>query len=436
MIRFIISKEIKDFFKNKATVLFFVFLSFLTAYGFYTAVDLYSKASGAAIDNPLYASGFEPVQGVFVPTFGGLYILLSLLSPFMFINSLSKEKRYNTIYLNLQLPIKFSQVFIAKIISALFVLILSLLAMLPVYLIWYILGGHIPIGESILLVTGYFFYGLFVVSVSFFSAAVFKETSQASIFALALIIFSWFLDFGKEMHILPVMDRLSFLSVTYHLKHFENGLLSLQSALFFILIALLFFYSAYIFYNFTTRINLKKISVIGFVVFLFAMNFQVGKTYDFTESHRNSFSDNKINFLKSIGKLKIKIYLEPTDSRAKDFESDFLNKLKIAKSDVEVRYANEKELKNQYGYFEYRLAGKSEKTMSNSEEEIFSVLEDLSGRKLMKEKKEDYFKGYPLVLVKFGFKINLFYLILLPLIILLTFYITNYRKRSYNEKDI
>ena len=434
---YLMLKELKDFFKNRTTTLFFLFLSFLIGYSFYSAVDLYSKASMAAKNNPLYATGFEPVPGVFVPTFGALFIILSLIAPFVFISTISSEKRYNTIYLAIQYPISFFKFFLSKLISAMLLLIASLLITAFIFLLWKSFGGYIPIIETLLLILGYFLYGLLIISISFFAASVFKESSQASIFAIFLIMFSWFLDFGKEMNILPLINKISYMSITNHLKKFEDGIFSWKTFIYFFSLIFSFLILSYIFFS-PIKTTKNKTYIIYLMFFFSLTNFLPLKmqNYDLTESKRNSFSTSINKFLDKIPKITIKIYLEPTDSRAKDYENDFLKKLKLVKNDVKVIYANNKELNSHYGYFRYTIKNKWEETTSNSEEEIFMILSKLSREKIQIESNRSNFKGHPLVTKNFGIKIWIFYLIIIPMINLFLLYRINYKKRSYSEEDI
>ena len=332
----LILKEVKDFFKSKATALYFLFLSLLVGYSFYSAIDLYSKASIAAVDNPLYATGFEPTMGVFVPTFGALFIAISLVSPFMFINLISIEKRLNTIFLAVQYPFSFFKFYLSKVIAGIFILLISLSVMLGSLFLWDFYGGHISIAEISLLFSGYFLYGMFALGVSFFSASIFRDNAQASVFSLGIIMFSWFLDFGKEMKIIPFMK--DFVSITYHLKNFENGILCMQSVIYILSLTLFFLYLAYVFFNFTLRHRLQYIMA-GMLIFILINYVGTGlQSYDLSENKKNSFSKEKNELIRKLSDLKIKIYLEPTDSRAKDYQNGFLKKLRLIKKDVKIEY--------------------------------------------------------------------------------------------------
>jgi ABC-type transport system involved in multi-copper enzyme maturation permease subunit len=420
----LIIKELKYIFKSKTSIIYFILLFALISYSFFSAVDLYSKASVTAIGNALYASGFEPIPGVFAPTFGGFFLILSLIAPFLFIRTISDEKNNNTIVLIAQFPHSLGFVFCTKILSAITLVLVSIISFIPLFFFWHFLGGYLPWEEILLLISGYIFYSLFVISVSFFSASFFKTSSQASIFSIALIMFSWFIDFGKEMYILSFFDTLSQWTVTARLKQFEDGILSMQSIFYFFLIAGFLFTIAYFYFNFSIKHRGKQIiitTIVYLIISSLILNFQY--KLDISESQKNSFSTGKNEFLKVLPDIDIKVFLEPTDSRFKDYERDFLKKLKMVKSNQDVHFASGKSLHKNYGRFEYTINNKTVQTFSNSEYEIFMVLEKISGIKIKKSKDNKQFKGYPLT-VKKGWSIYLFilYLFFLPLITLLLYF--------------
>ncbi len=429
-------KEIKDFFKSKTTLLFFILLLLLISYSFYTAVDLYSKASLAAIDDPLYAAGFEPVQGVFVPSFGGFFIIISLLAPFLFIQSIGSEKKHKTLPLLAQLPCPLYSIFLIKFAAGVILLLISIIVSALVVFLWYIPGGHLPLQELFLLLFGYFLYGLFIISISFFSAALFNSNAQASIFALSLIMLSWFVDFGKDMNIISVFSGLSSWTVTRQLKKFEDGIFSFSSTGFFLLLSSYFLSIAYLFFDFTQRKKLKLTATIT-VIFLalFAINTNIHFNFDLTESKRNSFSSEANQFLKKIPPVKIDIFLEAGDSRAIDYKKDFLKKLTLVKPDVKINYMSDKLLSENYGSFRYTINKKSEETFSNSEEEIFMILEGLSGLKIKRSTINESFCGYPLVVNRhWSIYLFLLYIVILPIIILFVYLKSNFNKEfSWKE---
>ena len=422
----LIKKEINDLLKSKTAVLFIILYSLLISYSFYSAVDLYSKASLGAIEDAMYATGFEPVSGIFVPTFGGWFMIISLISPFLFIQSISKEKKHNTIALLAGLPESLGKILFIKFLSAMIFLLILLIFTLPIFLIWYITGGHIPLGEVLVLLLGHLLYAILIISISFFCSSLFNDSTQASIMALSLIIFSWFLDFAKDMNLSSSIDEILQFSITKQLKYFENGILSLQSLLYFVLLISFFYFLTYLFFNFTIRGKTKPLLIgVTALLSLFWLNSKIHYNIDISESQKNSFSQNQTKFLTKLPQIQIDIFLTPSDSRLKDYSNDFLKKLKLIKSNIKINYILGKKLTKNYGAFKYTIGKKSEITYSNSQEEIFMVLQNISGQKIIKQKSSLDFKGYPLVAKgHWSSYLFIFYLLILPIGILL-FYLKN-----------
>jgi len=421
-------KEIKDTFYSKTALLFLVLVSFIIGYGFFTAVNLYSEQSLSAVNNLLYARGFEPVPGVFGPTYGGLFILFSLFLPFVIIPLLSLEKEHNTIAILTQLPFSFKDILIAKIIASFLFLLFVIMLTFPCIILWQIYGGHIPFNELSMLMSGYLLYGMFVVSVSFFSVSLFDSTANASIFSIFLIISSWLIDFGSNMNILPFLSFISGWTVTRVLKYFENGILSFTAVMYFVLLCTVFFSLSYILLRFDLKGKWKAITF-TVILFLFSMFIisHIRLNIDMTESHRNSFSLGILKLLKKVPNLEIDVYMEKGDSRFKDYQRSFLEKLDLVRNDVKVKIMTGNELKENYGLFVYIVNGKSQKTYSNSEEEIFPIIFGLAGISVDHSNKEESFPGYPLVVKGKLSIIQYIYYLLLPLAMILVFVLKNFK---------
>ncbi len=428
-------KELKELLRSKTTIFYFVILSALLSYSFYTAVDLYSKASLTAIKNPIYATGFEPVQGVFKPSLGAVFIMFSMLSPFVFTIPIGKEKRGKTIYLLLQLKNTPLSIFLSKYFSGVFIVLLSLFFVVPEIFFWKILGGHIPSIELGLILIGYFLFGLTILSFSYLSSSIFESKTTAVMVAFAFSISSWFIDFGKEMYIHPVFEKLSQWTLTSRLDEFEKGILSMGAVFYFILLSFAFTFVAYIFFSPDSKDKIRK-AILILIFFAIVLPLLVPDfLFDLSESRKNSFSREKVEFLKSIPELKIKVFLEPTDSRYRDYENDFLRKLKVSGKKFTLEFGKGKELEKRYGEFLYSISGKSEVTYSTNEYEIFKVLEKLSGKKLKKGKEEKTFKGYPLVVKKKWFSYYVFLNFILLILILVPPQLVRERKIKLEVKN-
>ncbi len=419
-------KEIKDMFLSRTALLFLILASFIIGNSFVMAVDLYSNASKAAIGDPLYASGFEPTPGVFVPTYGGLFMLFSLFLPFVIIPLISTEKKNNTLSILAQLPFDFKSILGTKVISSILFVFFVLALTIPSFIIWKIYGGHIAYGESFTLLFGYILYGLIIISISLCFSALFENTANAAIFAVATIIASWVIDFAKSANTSNLALLFSRYTFTKMLKPFESGVLSLRAMLYFILLSALFLSLSYTFLRFDLRHRWKWISsIIIMFTLIMPLVAKINVNVDVTESHKNSFAPHIAKALEKVHNLEIDIYLRKTDSRYKDYEQDFLEKLNLIKSDIRIKTMIGDALDNNYGLFIYKVNGKTESTYSNSEEEIFPIIFGLAGINIRK-KNGNNFPGYPLVVDAGKLTVVRYvYYLIMPLVFLLILIITS-----------
>ncbi len=428
----LVVKELADIFSSRTALLMAIIISFVFGYSFYSAVSLYANASTAAVDNPLYAAGFEPVPGVFVPTFGGLFIIFSFFLPFLFIPLISTERRNNTLTILMQLPYSLGGILTVKTLAAAAYLLFIFLLSLPSLVLWKLWGGHIPAVELLLVVGEYFCYGLLIIAISLFASALFTSTASASILAIAIVIASWLIDFGREMNIAPLLVSLSEWSVTKNLKSFEEGLLAIRTVMYLISLTSAFFAAAYFLLRFDLKNRWQPLTVVLVVSLIAVIGVsRIDLSYDLSESNRNSFPPKIVQYLQKIPSLDIDIYLERTDSRFKDYEKSFLKKLLMVKPDTRVVMASGEALKQNYGRFVYRIDDKADTTYSNSDEEIFQVIFKLSGISHEESMTEKEYPGYPLVTsVSQQNSIIYLYFALLPLLIAGVFTITRMSKRG------
>lgn len=425
-------KEIRTLFFSKPAILFLTIFSFLTGYSFFSAVALYSNASVSAINNPLYAAGFEPLPGLFVPLFGGLFLLLSLFLPFVIIPLIVSEKEQNTMVVLLQIPFSITQILFAKLCASLLFLLSTFLLMLPSTLMWWSWGGHIPGLELLVLHVGYFLYGFFVISLSFFSASLFKNSATASILALFLIMLSWIIDFGRDMNVSPFVLKLSAWTTSRMLGLFEQGLFSLTAIFYFVLLSAVFLLLARSFLEITIPLKWLYTTFLVMVFSCVIIGYS-SFTVDVSESHRHSFPAHITNALQKLPPVEVSVYLRRTDSRFKDYEVMVLNRVFLVKDDMTVTMVQGAALDEKYGLFIYTVGNKTVETYSNSEDEIFPLLFELAGIENPEVGDGAVYSGYPLV-VKEGelTLISLVYYLLIPLLFLAFFII----RRIYTKRRL
>jgi len=255
-VRYSIQVELRSLLSSRGLWILSLLVGPLVGYSFIQATSLYGEASKPAVVTPQLAVGLNPFAGVIVPTYGAIYLALTLLFPFVAIRVISSDKFSGALHLLLQTPLRCSTLLAAKMIVAIIAwLVVELPGLLTLWQ-WRVSGGHIFAPEAICLLTGHFLYGLIVTSISFFAAAIAESASTAALLVLACTLGSWILDFGATGEE-SWLSRLSWLSLTALLKPFEQGLLVWSVVIGIIVAAAGFFTLTLVWWHPGIRLSLK-----------------------------------------------------------------------------------------------------------------------------------------------------------------------------------
>src|SRR2546425_1470049 len=184
----LLAKEMREVASGRALWTMLLILCPLVGYSFFQAVALYAEASSAARDSPVLASGLSPFDGVLVPTFGALYVAVTLLFPFVAIRTLGREKESGALRLLVQLPYRVPTLIAAKMTAISAAWLISIIPAVSALVIWALLGGHLYAPETLNLLFGHLLYGLLVGAIALFSAAISESSATAAIVALAFTI--------------------------------------------------------------------------------------------------------------------------------------------------------------------------------------------------------------------------------------------------------
>ena len=147
---------------SKALWVMLILLSQLVGFSFIQAVSLYAEASRTAQEFPDLATGMVPLDGILVPTFGGFYIAMTLLFPFVAIRVVGIEKYTGAIKLLLQTPFGIPGIITTKMMALLICWLLTLIPGLSAVVIWQAFGGHLYWPELLNLLLGQMLYSLVI----------------------------------------------------------------------------------------------------------------------------------------------------------------------------------------------------------------------------------------------------------------------------------
>jgi ABC-2 type transport system permease protein len=378
----------------------------LVGYSFFQAVALYAEASSAARDSAALATSLSPLDGVLVPSFGALYLAVTLLFPFVAIRTLGREKETGALRLLIQLPYRVPTLIAAKMTAIAVVWWMAMVPALSTLAIWVMLGGHLGAVETANLVFGHLLYGLLVGAIALFAAAVSESAATAAIVTLAFTIGSWVLDFALAGQ--PgALGWIARLSLTQTLRSFEQGLLSVGLLLGVVSATAGFVSLAAIWLHPGVPRQMKFLRSVGCVALVaaaLAAATQMTWSIDLAEDRRNSFSRADEQALAELREpLTVTVRLAPEDPRYVDFRRNVLSKLErtLPRMTVHLAAAGQSVIGStsdeSYGEIEFSYGDRSVKTRSTSPREALPLLYQLAGRPVPAPKPGDDYPGYPLV---------------------------------------
>ena len=426
LLRTLYAKEVRSLFSVKAFWIMLLILSLLTGYSFIQAVSLFSQASRTAMQYPEMARGMAPLDGVFVPTFGALYLITTLLFPFVAIRLVSLEKQSGSLKLLMQSPLNLWNIIAVKAAALGLGWILALVPAISSIFIWTTLGGHTCWAEIANLTLGYTLYAFIIAGIAFLAAALTDSTATAAILTLAFTLGSWVLDFAAGTQ--SWLHAISALSLTDFLRTFEHGLFSLSLVTRAVVSALSFVALSVIWLHPGTSVWAKfrrsaLIIATGILLGIPAGNIRVYR--DVSENRSNSFNPADEQALSQMAEqLTVTVHLSREDSRLHDYRRNVLNKLQRTVPDMITIYPCDSgntllgttATDDNYGTVEYDYAGNHDESSSNSPREVLPLIHQLAGQTVTPDSLSQY-PGYPLVADTNSRASRIWFYALLPLLL-------------------
>lgn len=421
-----LAKEWRELTSSPAFWSMLLLLSYLAGYSFLQAVQLYGEASRGAARSSELAAGLSPFDGIWVPTFGALYLATTFLFPFLGLRLIGGEKQTGSLKLQLQMPVGPMTVLAVKGCVLMAGWLAACSPFLFTILVWASWGGHLFLPEVATLLLGHFLYAASIGGIAFAMAAMADSAVTAAVGTLTLVMASFVLDFAVGAA-QASWGPLATLSLTSSIRVFERGVLDLHVSLrqFVLAAALLVLTSVWLPPG-RRRVRKAMLSLgigavlIGLWGFLTTLP---AAARDVTEDRRNSFNPADERALHAMTHaLLITMYLSPGDSRLQEFEANVLARLRRLVPHLRASYADAgtagaygSASDDRYGTIVYEYDGSRDESRSTSPEEVLSILHDLARAHVVPEPIPAY-PGYPLSKGDGGAARLLFYAILPALV--------------------
>jgi ABC-2 type transport system permease protein len=402
----LLGKEVRELLVSRALWAMVLVGALLVGFSFIQAVHQYSDSSGSATRLPQLAVNLNPLDGIVIRVFAGVYLMNTFLLPFVAIRAIGNEKQTGSLKLALQMPVGMYRLVAIKLVALFIGWAIALLPVLSALTIWaLLLGGHLYWPELLSVLLGHTLYALVIVGISFLAAAITESSATAAIVALALTIGAWILEFAGNSGTGLVRAVASF-SLTPALRGLEQGLVGSPTAIALAVLAfgLLALTVVWLPPGVSRREKLLRSgAVAGLAAQALLLAVQLPIYADVTEDQRNSFNPADVRALRQMTReLKVNVNLATNDARFLDLQRNVLTKLQRTAPHVTINYAETSTSSllggtsgASYGLVTYTYAGKQGTSRATTAREVLPLIEALSGQTVAPDPVRAY-PGYPL----------------------------------------
>jgi hypothetical protein len=313
----------------------------LVGHGFVLSVDLFSASSRSALASTLQSREMDPLAGIVRPTLGGLGLALALLGPVVAARPLSLEKERLTYGALCLAEGSSTRVIATKGVGALLACGLMLVAPVVLLIAYRLAGGHLDFLETMVAFTAECLRVFVIVGAALAAAAWTRNLAQAATFGIALSLTSWAIDAAEGFAALAWLGGGSVWSIEHQLLPFGKGIVPIGACLWLSIAALTSFLMACIGGSLARSSFAKMVLGVAVLIggaLLMAGAARIRRAHDWTEERRASFPSAVVERLREIrDPIEIDVYLDRDDSRRRHVESDVLEKLALARSDIVIR---------------------------------------------------------------------------------------------------
>ena len=403
---FVLGKEVRELLVSRALWAMVLVGALLVGFSFIQAVHQYSDSSGNAARLPQLAVNQNPLDGIVVRVFAGVYLMNTFLLPFVAIRAIGNEKQTGSLKLALQMPVGMYRLVAIKLVALFVGWAIALVPTASALIIWsLLLGGHLYWPELLSVLLGHTLYALVIAGISFLAAAITESAATAAIVALAMTIGSWILEFAGNTST-GLVRAIAGFSLTPALRGLEQGLVGSPTAIALAVLALglLGLTVVWLPPGVSRREKLLRSgAVAGVAAQALLLAVQLPIYMDVTEDQRNSFNPADVRALRQMPKeLKVDVNLATNDARFLDLQRNVLSKLQRTSPHVTINYAETSTSSllggssgANYGVVTYTYGGKQGTSRATTAREVLPLIEALSGQTVVEDPVRPY-PGYPL----------------------------------------
>ncbi|HCG91422.1 MAG TPA: hypothetical protein DEZ08_06255 [Dehalococcoidia bacterium] len=230
-LRAIILKEIQFFFTSPTG--YIVGMIFLLGTGVFFTIDMGSPFPEASLTKFFVGIDFG------ASTFGGITLILILISPILTMRLISEEQKLGTIELLLTSPVRDWEIILGKFIAS-FIFLMFMIAMTAYYPILLFIFGDPDPGPIYSGYLGIILYGTLTLSIGLLTSTLTSNQIVAAVVAMGTLLILYFADYASTMVTGFWATLIQELGIKSHFDDFHKGIIDSHDVVYFLSITILF----------------------------------------------------------------------------------------------------------------------------------------------------------------------------------------------------
>ncbi len=226
-------KELLTYFYSPIAYVVFTIFLLVSGFLFYNIFIFYSQFSMDMMNSPYGASDLNIRDGILMPLFGNMSVIMLLVMPLISMRNFSEEKRSGTFELLATFPIRDYEVVLGKYAAALsiFLMMLGLTLAYPVIVTIF---GSPNTGAVISGYLGMALMGGAFLALGIFISAMTENQIVAAVITFGALLFLWIVGWAGESAEPGLSRILSELSILGHFENFSKGVVHIKDIVYYL----------------------------------------------------------------------------------------------------------------------------------------------------------------------------------------------------------
>ncbi len=229
----ITKKECASYFYSPIAYVVMTMFVLVSGYFFYNILSVYTMISMRAMQSQSAAEGLNFTEGIFIPLFSNMSIIMLLMMPLLTMRLLSEEKRSGTFELLLTYPLRDIETVLGKFFAC-FLVFACMIGLTTAYPIFLSFLGKIEYGPLISCYIGLLLMGSAFIAFGLLASSWTSNQIIAAVISFGALLLFWMIGFSAYSASPELAGILRHLSLLDHFDSFTKGVIESKDVIYYL----------------------------------------------------------------------------------------------------------------------------------------------------------------------------------------------------------